>query len=329
MKLQTIVNIPDYTFRTGYGKKNLFLGSCFSESIGNKMKMYKFDTNINPFGILYNPYSIIRTLKLLLEQKKFKSEDLYFRDGLWHSFDHHGRFSSSDKELMLEKINLHLKEGYEYLIHTDYLYITFGTAWIYEMIKTGEIVSNCHKFPAKDFKRYRLSIAQIVDNFSLVLEKIWGINPGLKIIFTVSPIRHWKDGAYENQLSKATLFLAIDEILKNFNEQKCFYFPSYEIIMDELRDYRFFKEDMIHLTDVAINYIWKKFTGTLVDKESDKINIEVDKILKAYMHRPFNMNTSEHRKFILKSLDEAKKMEKKYPNLNLKLEIKYFEEQLA
>lgn len=323
-KFHTVVDIPEFSFKTGYSKKNMFVGSCFTENIGNKMSGFKYNVDINPFGILYNPFSVANGLQILLQNKKFKKEDLIQADGLFHSFFHHGRFSSVSQNESLEKINTRIKVSADYLKSTDYLFVTFGTSWVYRYKKTGRIVSNCHKIPAKEFERERLSVKDIIAKYTALLTGLKKQNPKIKIVFTVSPVRHWKDGALENQRSKAVLLLAIDELIQEFEAGFCNYFPAYEIVMDELRDYRYYSEDMIHISEVAVDYIWERFEESLIEKESRVISVRAEKILKAFNHKPINKNTAEHLKFLKKMLEETKHLERKTGHIKMDIEKKYF-----
>jgi hypothetical protein len=323
-KFHTVVDIPEFSFKTGYSKANMFVGSCFTENIGNKMAGLKYNVDINPFGILYNPFSVANGLEILLQNKEFKKEDLVQADGLFHSFFHHGRFSSVSHHESLEKINTRIKVSSDYLKSTDFLFITFGTSWVYKFKKTDSFVSNCHKIPAKEFERERLSVNDIVTKYKPLLTGLKKQNPKIKIVFTVSPVRHWKDGAVENQRSKAVLLLAIDEFMQEFGEDFCNYFPAYEIVMDELRDYRYYAEDMIHISQVAVDYIWQRFEESLIEKESRDISKKAENISKAFNHKPFNKNTVEHLKFLKKMLDETKLFERKAGHINLDIEKKYF-----
>lgn len=325
-KFQTLVDIPDFKWETGYSKKNVFMGSCFTENVGNRMADLKYQIDINPFGILYNPISVANGIQLLLNGKEFAEHDLVYENSLWHSFSHHGKFSSPDKKQTLENINSRLKISSDFLKQADFLFITFGTAWIYKLIETGETVSNCHKIPSKKFERIRLSVDEIVATYNKLLVTLWDINPELKVIFTVSPIRHWKDGAIENQRSKSVLLLAVDELIKNY-DKNCAYFPSYEIVMDELRDYRFYTEDMLHISDVAITHIWEKFEEALIDRNSQKLAKEIQQINSALKHRPFNKYTKEHLIFIKKQILKLELIEQKYPFIDLVKEKQKFNEQ--
>lgn len=323
----TQVRLPEYQWKTGYRKRNCFMGSCFTENVGQRMADLNYPVDINPFGILYNPESLALSIELLLAEKAFTEADLVEHNGLWHSFSHHGKFSAADAQTALATINKRIENSSAELKQADFLFVTFGTAWVYRHNKTQQIVSNCHKIPASEFTRQRLSVEAVVDRYKHLLPKLWKINPKLKVIFTVSPIRHWKDGAMENQRSKAILLLAVEALLQAF-EGHCAYFPSYEIVMDELRDYRFYAADMIHLSEVAVDYIFQKFQQALVDDESLKIAERVRKIKTAVQHKPFHTNTLVYRQFLVQSYRKITALEKEYPFLNLRLEKQYFNEHL-
>jgi len=329
MSFLTEIQIPEFPWKMDYSKSMMFFGSCFSENIGQKMLDLKFKVDMNPFGILYNPESIANSLRLLINKKVFTEEDLFFEQGLWNSFYHHSRFSNTDSNVALETINNRISSSAEFLKTVDYLVITFGTSWVYELIKTGKIVSNCHKVPAAEFKRYRLGVYEITETYRDLLEDLWKFNPALKIIFTVSPIRHWKDGAIENQVSKATLLLAIDRLKTGFGENVCGYFPSYELMMDELRDYRFYAEDMLHLSPVAVDYIFERFSKTMISKESANLFKDIIKIRKAVLHRPVSPETAKFKQFIQQSLFLVVDLNDQFPFIDFSSERNYFEQELA
>lgn len=328
MSFFTEIQIPEFPYKMDYSKSIMFFGSCFSENIGQKMFDRKFKVDTNPFGILYNPESIASSLKLLLNNRVFTEDDLFFDQGLWNSFYHHSRFSDVNREVALEKINSRIQHSNEFLREADFLVITFGTAWVYELIDTGQIVSNCHKIPAKQFSRYRLGVNEISETYHHLLEDLWKFNPNLKIIFTVSPIRHWKDGAIENQVSKSTLLLAIDRLITGLGDRGCRYFPSYELMMDELRDYRFYAEDMIHLNPVAIDYIFDRFNKFVTSKESMDLADDVMKVMKAVSHRPVNPSSMEYKKFLLLNLDKINKLTLSFPHLNFDQERIFLRQKL-
>ena len=328
-KFQTEVQIPEFAWKTGYRKPGLFMGSCFTENAGNKMAVLKFPVDINPFGILYNPVSVAHGLRFLLQKKRFTEKDLIQYDGLWHSFFHHSRFSSPDMGKALDAINSRMESSAAFLENAQFLFLTFGTAWVYEYKPAGQTVSNCHKIPEKEFRRFRLTPGEIVDEYRQLLSLLWEFNPEIKVVFTVSPVRHWKDGAIENQRSKAALLLAIDQLIRGFGEERCNYFPAYEIVMDELRDYRFYEEDMIHISAAAINHIWERFQKALVDEESREIAEKVKKIVSAVNHRPFNQFTKEHLHFLKQTLQKLYSLEKKNACLNFSFEKEHFLQQIS
>ncbi|HCY41175.1 MAG TPA: GSCFA domain protein [Prolixibacteraceae bacterium] len=328
MSFFTEIKIPEFPWKMDYSKSMMFMGSCFSENIGLKLQDLKFNVDMNPFGIIYNPVSIANSLKILLEKRIFTEVDLFQDHGLWNSFSHHSRFSDTDREAALEKMNTRIELSSDFLQKADFLIITFGTSWVYELKKSGQVVSNCHKVLSSEFKRFRLGVYEITEAYHELLEQLWIFNPNLKVVFTVSPIRHWKDGAVENQVSKATLLLAIDRLLNGFGNSNCGYFPSYEIMMDELRDYRFYAEDMVHLSPVAIDHIFDHFGKVLMSSDSLKLAKEVIKIRKAVLHRPANSASIEFERFLLYNLEEINKLTINFPYLNFENEKKYLEQEL-
>jgi len=329
MSFFTEIKIPDFPWKMDYSKSMMFFGSCFSENIGQKLLDLKFSIDLNPFGILYNPISIANSLKLLMEKKIFTESDLFQDQGQWNSFYHHSRFSDINREEALEKINSRIAQSHEFLSKADFLLITFGTSWVYEFRETSQVVSNCHKIPSAAFKRFRLDVTEITEVYSVLMEELLKFNPKLKVIFTVSPIRHWKDGAVENQVSKAVLLLAIDRLLNARENTYGKYFPSYEIMMDELRDYRFYAEDMIHISSVGIDYIFERFSKIMMSVESLQIAREVVKIRKAVLHRPVNSTSPEYKKFLLYNLEEINKLTNNFPYLNFMNEKMHLEKDLS
>ena len=325
MKFITKVDIPSCPWKISYQSKILMLGSCFTENIGQRLAELKYDIDLNPFGILYNPVSIANSLSDLIHERQFSENDLFFDQGVWNSFSHHSRFSGIEKEPVLQTINARIKESAYQLKNADFLFITLGTSWVYKFISTGKIVSNCHKVPSREFHRSRLSTDEIVSIYRELIERLLKFNSKLKIVFTVSPIRHWKDGAIENQVSKATLLLAVDQLKNHFGTEHLYYFPSYEIQMDELRDYRYYASDMLHLSDVAIEYIYNKFSKIMISDDSLKLSEDVVKIQKAIAHRPFNSASNEYQSFLLYNLEQIERLTKNFPFLNFKIEKTYFQ----
>lgn len=288
-------------------------GSCFAESIGNLLAHYKFNTLVNPFGIIYNPLSIANSLNLILNKKNFIEKDLLFFNEKWLSLQHHGRFSNSDKNSCLNSINNAILTANKQLQEANYLVITFGSAWVYEHIEHG-LVANCHKIPGKYFTKRLLEVHEIVTTFHSCIKAIKEVNPAIELVFTVSPVRHIKDGLWENNLSKAVLHLAVKKIIESF--EHCIYFPAYELVVDELRDYRFFENDMVHPSELAVKYVWQKFSSTYLDDETQNILYKIDKIQQAAAHRPFDFYSEKHQAFIQKQLDIIQELVTQFPQLN-------------
>lgn len=324
MQLITPVQINALPFKMGYQNQTLVIGSCFATNIGEQLSRLKFPVLVNPFGVVYNPVSIANSIELLLGVREINEVDLFYNNGLWSSFYHHSSFSSSSKEEVLKRVNSELENGKIFLQNTDRAIITLGTARIYEYKKTGQAVSNCHKLPASEFTHRLMSVSECYDSLYSAIRRLRKLNPELKVIFTVSPIRHIKDGAHGNQLSKSTLLLAVNTLCQNYGDVA--YFPSYEIMMDELRDYRYYADDMLHPSDLAIEYIWEKFSAVIFDDEAHQVMPELEKILSAKDHRPFNPNGEEYKSFKAALLNKAKTLKKRYPFLNLVEEICFFDE---
>lgn len=320
MDLYTRISIPKAPFAFSYTEQTVLLGSCFAENIGKKLEESKFKTDLNPFGTLYNPSSIAEAIRMLLHPERFTSDDLFRHEGAYHSFSHHSRFSSPSETECLENINGRLFSSAEIIRKARRMIITLGTAWVYRLGSTGKIVSNCHKLPEKMFDRQMLSVDEITTEWKSLLLSLWEQNPELKILFTVSPIRHWKDGAHGNQLSKATLLLAVEQLQKDFPEQTA-YFPAYEIMMDELRDYRFYADDMLHPSLQAVEYIWERFTETMFSRETQAILKEWKDIQKAINHKPFQPKSEAYKHFISQTLLKMERLNEKFPYFDMTNEI--------
>lgn len=312
---RTEIQIQKSDLQIEHHSKIMTLGSCFASNMAEKFQHSRFDICDNPFGVLYNPVSIKNSLQLINSNKKFKAEDLIEYDGLLHSFFHHSTFSSTDSDECVETINAGLKQASSSLAKTDVLIITFGTAYVYRHRESGLIVSNCHKLPANKFDHFRLSIDKISKTIVEIVSLVHAINKNIKIIFSVSPIRYLKYGAHENQLSKSTLLLSL-EAITNSNEN-CHYFPAFEIMMDDLRDYRFYEDNLLHPNQTAIDYIWEKFSNAHLSEKCRLAMIDMDKLSRAVSHRPHYSDTPSYRQFVKKQLSTIKELRIKYPYLDL------------
>jgi hypothetical protein len=321
MQFHLSLNPKKLNQQISYSDKILLVGTCFAENIGQKLQTFKFDILENPHGILYNPMSICEALESYATGKAYTSEDLFLHNGLWASWSHHGRFSNADKEKCLGFIQKSQERAIERLKGLDWLIITIGTAYVYELKGDGRIVGNCHKYPGKNFEKRLLSTEEIVKTFDKTIGLIRQINPGLKIIFTVSPVRYVRDGIVENNLSKAILLQATHQLCGLLSNT--YYFPAYELVIDDLRDYRFFKEDMVHPNMLAINYVWEKFENACIHTDSIKLLQEVKEIIKAREHRPLHPDSEEHKNFKKRQSVKVEELMEKY-GLALEDELAFF-----
>lgn len=307
MQFSTPVNIkPKKTI--DHNSRIMMLGSCFAENIGKKLIECGFNVVINPMGILYNPLSIHIALTRIIEGREFTEDELFYHNGLWASFMHHGSFSHADKNKALKMMNERLHESHEQLKNATHLIITFGSTEVYEY--NNQIVSNCHKLPSRQFTHRLLSINEITTPYYSLFPTTYSLLP----IFTISPVRYLGEGAHHGQINKSTLLLATDEICKKTGAD---YFPSYEIMMDELRDYRYYAADMIHPSDIAVEYIFERFTETYLTNEAIRTTEEIKKIKKSLAHRPLHPDSEEYDKFKKKLSQQIATIARKYPNIKI------------
>jgi len=326
MKFRTEIEIEKSSNPIEHDNRLITIGSCFAENIAEYFRKYRFNILANPFGVLYNPISIYNSLKLASEKKEFKQSDLIFDQSEWHSFYHHSDFSHHDVNVCLDKINSGIKNTNSFLQQSDVIIITYGTAFVYRHKTKEIIVSNCHKIPSNEFDRFRLTLDQTKEAIKNTIALLKTINNDVTIIFTVSPVRHWKDGAAENQISKSILLLAVNDAVSR--ENKCEYFPSYEIVMDDLRDYRFYEADLFHPNKLATDYIWDKFSDSILSENCKTIMNEVEKIATGRNHKVRNKFSERHQNFLKAQIDKIKTLEEKYPHLNMIDDENYFTSQL-
>jgi hypothetical protein len=318
---RTVVDAPESPARIAHSDRILCLGSCFAEDIGEKLKAFRFNACVNPAGALFNPSSIAACLGRLGEARPYTEDELFHDDGLWHSWDHHSRFSSAIKEEGLNAINRQFIAGTESLKNLDVLILTFGTAFVYRLKETGKVVANCHKQPQNMFDRELVSIKDIADEWIMLLKDIFQHHPKARCIATISPVRHLRDDPHENLVSKSTLACAVHELEKAF--PRLYYFPAYEIMMDELRDYRFYEKDMAHPNELAIDYIWERFVGACVEKMSREFIKDYEAVKNAMGHKV--MKGGERAiKFGREQLEIINKLEKKYLGISFTGEKEYF-----
>lgn len=281
-------------------KDSIFsIGSCFSDNIGDKLTAHKFDVVTNPLGILYNPFSIFKNLRLLLSEG-LDPDNFIEAGGVYFHWDTHSDISGTAMDSFKALLEARSHTSRQSLTSANWLIITLGTIYVYKHLESGKIVANCHKIPQRHFQKLSLSQAEIEEDFFQTMELLRTINPDIKVILTVSPVRHIRDGLIENNVSKATLLQTVNNIVKN--DPNIYYFPAYEILIDELRDYRFFKEDMIHPTEQAIQYIWERFITACLDPDAIGFISEWAKVKKSLEHRPFHPDTNEHQRFLRSTL---------------------------
>ena len=319
MKLQTQIPLEKQSSKLiDYDSKLLLLGSCFVENIGTKLEYFKFQNFQNPFGILFHPKAIETLIRNAIRGKKYHDEDVFYHNELWHSFDAHSKLSKPSKEELIKTLNNNLDLTSKQLHNASHVIITFGTAWLYAHSKSNLPVANCHKVPQKEFVKQLLSVQEIVNAMTLIVNMIREVNTKATFIFTVSPVRHLKDGFIENTQSKAHLITAIHQFLNHqspIENPRSFYFPSYELMMDELRDYRFYDEDMLHPNKTAVNYIWEKFKYVWISEESQEVMNEVETIENGKAHRPFNPSSDAHQQFLQQLEIKEAKLRAKYPHI--------------
>lgn len=316
MKLQTQIPLQKQHSDNliSYESDVLLLGSCFAEHIGEKLQYYKLKSLSNPFGILFHPLAIKKLVFNAVEKREFTEVDIFFHNEQWHSFEAHSRLDSVSKEELIETLNQQRKLVFNQLEKSTHIIITLGTAWVYRFLKTDELVANCHKVPQKEFSKELLSVIEIVEILKEISRVVKEINPKCNILFTVSPVRHLKDGFIENTRSKAHLIAAIHQVLEK--EENAFYFPSYEIMMDELREYRFYNEDMLHPNPIAVNYIWEKFQEVWFTDEAVTFSKRIEAVQKSSEHKPFNPQSQAHKTFLEKLEQEKKLINSLFPHIS-------------
>lgn len=315
MNLQTHIPLSKETRHPiDYNSKVFLLGSCFSENIGNKLEYFKFQSSQNPFGILFHPKAIEALVNHAINEKEYSEEDIFLLNERYHCFDAHSQLSNASKEEMIQNLNQAIQHTNQQITESTHIIITLGTAWVYRFIESDQIVANCHKVSQKKFLKEILSVEEIAESLESIIALIRSINPEVNFIFTVSPVRHLKDGFVQNQQSKSHLTAAIHQVVEP--RKRLFYFPSYEIMMDELRDYRFYAQDMIHPNQTAINYIWEKFFATWISESSEQMIKKVDSIQKRKNHKPFNPNSEEHQQFLNALSLDIQEVEKQHPHIS-------------
>lgn len=324
MQFQTTINIKPFDRKIDHSQPILSLGSCFADNIAKHLQRAKFNATASPSGVLFNPESIARTIERFVAVKQDESalptmQELQHSNGVWYNYNFHSSFSHTDAQTALAQMREALRRGAEALHTSKVVIITFGTAFVYRLIENTEVVANCHKQPQKLFTREMLSIKEIVERYCPLLQ---GPLADKQVIFTLCPVRHLGDGLEQNSLSKATLRVALAEIVSKCRNAA--YFPSYEIMMDELRDYRFYADDMAHPSEMAINYIWERFSQTAFSADTLETIKRIERIVAATEHRPFNPDSDAHRLFCKNMLKQAEALQEEMATINFNKEKEYF-----
>ena len=310
MELRTEVTVNPLPFSIGHKDKVMLMGSCFTNNINAKLIKHGFETFDNPYGITFNPLSLSKQLKEIIEYKKYTDEDISEANGRFFSFQHHSSFSNVHFYDLLVNINESITKARLFLKEAKVLFISIGTAWSWGHIEKSCIVNNCHKVPAKEFDLVLGECRDINKEFQDVFEMLNHFNPDLQIVFTISPVRHLRNGAVNNSRSKSVLISSVHNLVDEYSQAH--YFPSYEILMDDLRDYRFYNDDMVHPSDKALEYVWSKFGDAFFEPKTKEANQETAKVRAMLDHRPFNPESEEYHKFLDKLEVKKSRLKKEY-----------------
>jgi hypothetical protein len=322
MQFFATIHIKPFEPAVSYRDKILLTGSCFTEHIGNFLIETKFNALQNPNGILFDPISVSSSLLSYVQSKRYVEEDLFYLNETWNSWHHHSRFSDPDKNECLAIINQSQQQAHEFLKEADWLIITLGSAFTYKLSDSYQPVANCHKAPAQNFVKHLNTIDEIITAFDSIIHQLFHFNSKLKIIFTISPVRHLRDGVVDNNRSKARLIESVHHLVNKFD--KLYYFPAYELVIDILRDYRFYDVDLAHPNYAATQFVLEKFSEACFDQSTRELMEDIKKITIAKKHKPFNPESSLHKKFLQQQLEKTKQILNKHPYLKLQEELNYF-----
>jgi hypothetical protein len=328
MNFRLELSVKPFEKRINIQEPIALVGSCFTDHIGSRLRSLKFNVLENPNGIVFNPISIERSMHACINERRYTASDLFYHNELWTSWDFHGQFSHPDQQQCLDGINASVAHAHRFLLKADWIIFTLGSAFVYELkensggSRTGDVVANCHKVPANQFVHRLASLQEVSDSLGRTIEMLRQFNPRINIIFTISPVRHYREGLVENNRSKGTLHLAVHKAMQQF--ESVFYFPAYELIIDDLRDYRFYAEDLVHPNYAATQYVWEKFAEACIDDESKELMKELEQIRIARQHRPHHPGSSMHQKFLQAMLQKTQAIAGRYPWMNLQEEISHF-----
>ncbi len=318
MKLATIVPIMPLSNKITYSDKIMSLGSCFAVHMTGQLKISQFQVSSNPFGILFHPFAMRTVLRFAIDNKNFTEQDVFAYQEIWSCFDAHSDLNALEQQDIIDALNVAVSQLRTSLQQSNYCLLTFGTAWVYQLVSTKKVVANCHKVAAENFEKRMLSSKEVLDCFVDIINLVRYYNKDMQIIATISPVRHLKDGFVENQASKSLLHYSLQQVLGNDINTGCYYFPSYEIMMDELRDYRYYKKDLVHPNDIALEYIWERFIKACVCAESQKVMKKVQQVQNGLNHIPFNPTASAHLDFLDTLISKIDELLEQYPFMNFR-----------
>lgn len=300
----------------------LLVGSCFTEHIGNNLSELKFNVLQNPNGILFEPMSVCRSLVSYVQNRQYSTADLFHYNELWQSWNHHSQYSRPEQQKALERINQSQDTAHQFLKNADWLIITLGSSFVYKLVENGQPVANCHKAPGQWFHKYLVPIDEQIAELDNTIHQLFHFNPKLKIIFTISPVRHLRDGVVDNNRSKARLLETVHHLVNKFD--RLFYFPAYELVIDVLRDYRFYDIDLAHPNYAATQFVMEKFSDYSFTDSTKQLIKEIRQLVTARNHKAFHPESQQHKQFLQKHYEQAKRLKKEYPHLNLAAELEYF-----
>ncbi|MBC8034334.1 MAG: GSCFA domain-containing protein [Chitinophagaceae bacterium] len=322
MNFMADVNIPSPKQLIAYPEKIFLSGSCFTEHIGRKLEELKFPVLQNPNGILFDPLSVCKSIVSYIRNHQYAPEDLFYSNELWQSWDHHSQFSGMEKDAVLATINNSQQKAHGFLKQADWLIITLGSSFSYQLSEDGRSVANCHREPARLFNKHLLGIEEIIRALDNCIHQLFHFNEKIKIIFTISPVRHLRDGVIENNRSKARLIEAVHHMVNKFD--RLYYFPAYELVIDVLRDYRFYDVDLAHPNYAATEFVFDTFEKHFIGDDAQALIQEIRKINIARKHKPFHPETQAHKNFLIAHLKKVIELQEKYENLDFRDEVKYF-----
>lgn len=327
MKWMADIDIKGPANKINYNHSLFLIGSCFTEHIGNRMADYKFPVLQNPNGILFDPISVCYSLQSYINAKFYTAEDLFYLNDLWQSWQHHSMFSGMDQQAVLNTINQSQQQAHQFLKRANWMIITLGSSYCYKLADGGTHVANCHRAPSQYFNKQLVEISEITNRLDDTIIQLKAFNPGLKLIFTISPVRHLRDGVIDNNRSKARLIEAVHQIAQQF--EHCYYFPAYELVIDVLRDYRFYDIDLAHPNHAATEFVFEKFKEHYIENKSLELMDDIKKMVNAYRHRPFNPLTNAHQSFLNTSLAKTRQLQQQLPHLDFSEQINYFIQSLV